>query len=443
LHDFLEEMQQLERNGLEVGSARFSVSIHSYVCDAPARAFLKCVKSYSGYYGCERCIQSGMWADKMTFPETVATLRTDQDFKDMTQEEHHLGTSPLAGLSAGLVSHFVLDYMHLVCLGVTRRLITTWIKGPLSTRLPTRSVIHISERLLRLRSAIPCEFARKPRALCEIDRWKATEFRQFLLYTGVVVLRGILMPSVYNNFLILSVAIRCLCSSELYSSHCDYAQQLLLSFVTHACELYGEGFIVYNVHALVHIANDVSKFGPLDRISAFPFENSLRKLKMLVRKSHLPLQQLVMRVTEQQQQGGQTTATIKLDGVSCHKPHCNGPVPRLYESAVQYSVYKSRSCVIKLTTNNNCILTKNGEVGRVQNILKINSDIFFAYRKFGKIQNCFEYPMQSREIDIFVVSRLQQELLICSLQEMSCKCVCLPDEGGQVFTIVPLLHNDQ
>lgn len=92
-----------------------------------------------------------------------------------------------------MVSQFPLDYMHLVCLGVMKR------------RLGSRVIDDISQHLLNLKSHIPSEFARKPRSLKEIDRWKATEFRQFLLYTGPVVLAEILHPNMYKNFLLLSV----------------------------------------------------------------------------------------------------------------------------------------------------------------------------------------------------------------------------------------------
>ena len=50
--------------------------------------------------------------------------------------------------------------------------------------------------------------------------------------------------------------------------------------------------LVYNVHGLVQLAEDASRFGCLDNISAFPFENFLGKLKRMVRKPSFPLEQV-------------------------------------------------------------------------------------------------------------------------------------------------------
>ena len=81
-----------------------------------------------------------------------------------------------------------IDYMHLVCLGVVRRLMLAWLKGPLICRLPANSVREISEISAKFRSYMPSEFCRRPRSLSDIDRFKATEFPQILLYTGVVAI---------------------------------------------------------------------------------------------------------------------------------------------------------------------------------------------------------------------------------------------------------------
>ena len=131
----------------------------------------------------------------MTFPEVNAALRTDQSFSQMLDEDHHLGHSPFCDIQLGMVTQFPIDYMHLVCLGVMKRILIMWIKGPLQCRLGSRDIGEISNQVIGLKDFILCEFARKLRSLKDIDRWKATEFRQFLLYTGPVVLSQILHPN--------------------------------------------------------------------------------------------------------------------------------------------------------------------------------------------------------------------------------------------------------
>ena len=55
-----------------------------------------------------------------------------------------------------------------------------------------------SEKLLELKPFVHCTFSRKPRSLMDVDRWKATEFRQFLLYRGKIALkRGLICMNTF------------------------------------------------------------------------------------------------------------------------------------------------------------------------------------------------------------------------------------------------------
>lgn len=146
------------------------------MCDAPARAYVKNVKSHNGYSGCD---QEGVWRNKMTYPETNVRLRTDSSYCDLIDEEHHLKQtlSPLTGI-VKMVSSFPIDYMHLCCLGLIRKLLNMWLKGNLATRLPSQTVNSVSSKLLVLHSHTPVEFNRKPRGLNELDRWIATELEK-------------------------------------------------------------------------------------------------------------------------------------------------------------------------------------------------------------------------------------------------------------------------
>ena len=125
----------------------------------------------------------------------------DEDFSRRTDEGHHVDSCPHDPLPIGFVSKFGLDYMHFVCLGVMRRSLLYWKGpvGPLHVRLGRKAVGEISTRLMFLAAYIPIEFARKPRSLDDLNRWKATEFCEFLLYSGVSALRTLLPNRLYMN----------------------------------------------------------------------------------------------------------------------------------------------------------------------------------------------------------------------------------------------------
>ncbi|XP_045025186.1 uncharacterized protein LOC123469909 [Daphnia magna] len=227
-----------------------------------------------------------------------APLRTDATFRSQRQDEHHTGRSILEQLPIDMVATFPLDYMHLCCLGVMRKLLWQWIKGPLSCRLSQTQKNTISSFLIFLASYIPSEFSRKSRSLAELARWKATELREFLLYTGPIVLKNVLPKRLYEHFLLFHVAVKLLVAQHFCKEFNDYAKQLLVLFVTEAKEIYGKEFLSYNVHNLIHLADDVRHFGNLDSFSAFAFENYLQDIKHLLRKHNQPLAQVIRRLDE-------------------------------------------------------------------------------------------------------------------------------------------------
>ena len=86
----------------------------------------------------KKCTHKRVYDGRMTFPETDAPLTTDVTFDEMVDDNHHNAPNPLQPLGIGMVSMFPLDYMHLICLGVMKRLLWLWTKGPyLQIRLGT------------------------------------------------------------------------------------------------------------------------------------------------------------------------------------------------------------------------------------------------------------------------------------------------------------------
>lgn len=123
------------------------------------------------------------------------------------------------------------------------------------------------------------EFVRKPRHMTEMERWKGTELRQFLLYTGPIVLLNVLPKHMYMHFLALSVAIRILSGEKWCQTLNQYAHELLTWFVTEYKKIYGDHNVIYNVHNLIHLASDVKNFGSLESFSCFKYESYLGKIK--------------------------------------------------------------------------------------------------------------------------------------------------------------------
>lgn len=439
LEGFIQEYETLQRLGIHHEGRIYKVVIKSFVCDTPARAFVKRIKSHSGYSSCEKCTPEGVYDGKMTFPETNAPLRTDESFEKQEDMAHHIRESPLSKI-VSMVSCFPIDYMHLVCLGVMRRLLILLMKGPLTIRLGLQVQTEISSALIQLAKHIPREFSRKPRSLSELDRWKATEFRLFLVYTGMVVLKGKVAGEIYN-FLLLSVGVSILLNPVLCKSLTDCAHQLLVHFVQHFSQIYGTNQVAYNVHNLVHLAEDVKLHGPLDAISAFPYENFLKSLKRLVRKRTLPLEQIILRLREQSNFANMREESSADGKLSVKGKHSNGPLPTrtLLEICSQHNEVIMRAFCITTNTGNNCVAIKS-KICLVRNILDCKHGLFIVYQVFRVNKPFSTYPLDETRLQINEVSSLENSLGVDSVHVIQMKCVLLPYRNAHVA--IPVLHTN-
>lgn len=391
LKPFIDECMEINRLGVNLLGKRIRIFIRCVVADAPARAFLKCVVPYNHYDGCERCCDKGKYKGRVIFTRTDAERRTDAGFKNQINSNHHCGTSPLLDLNVGLVSSVVLDYMHLVCLGVTRKLMNCWFKGPSIYKVAPRVTSLVSDRLIELRKYVPSEFNRKPRSLSELDTWKATEFRTFLLYLGPFVLKKVLDDKKYEHFLKLSTAIRILLSNN--SEWYPFANDLLVSFVEETSCLYSSEFLVYNVHSLVHLTDDAVKYGSLDSISAFKFENYMQTLKSMVRSHCNELSQVVRRVYEKE---------ILRDSLDCQVSH--------------FTIRNLNK------PGDNCFMLTGGRIVR---IARIESD-FVYFNRFRMKSDVDWVIIESSRLCIFKVSCLKNSEEQCTIGEIVKKVMLLP-----------------
>jgi hypothetical protein len=413
LKQTISELKHLEELGIDIRGKLYKVRLRCVIADAPARSYLKLCPLFNGYNGCERCRDKGTWLGRVVFLNLNSRLRKDSECQSVSLQER----SPFCSLKFGLVSQFPLDYMHLVCLGVMRKFLFAWTKGKIPHKLSQRQITEVSSSLVDLVPHIPSEFCRKPRSLREIDHFKATEYRTFLLYTGPLVLREFLPQEKYEHFLILSSAIHILISPRSNLEWISFSEKLLYKFVSDTSRLYSKEFLIYNLHSLIHLANDVRQFGPLDNISAFKFENYMQTLKKMTRSSNHKLEQVANRLAETMKSG-----YVKVNpSVNCK----SGGLA----SSVGY---------IGTNTGDNCFFTDQGEV-----VIAISIDITsktICVKRFRKQFSVPMYPFDSKKIGIISVSELSNSTVNVDSSRLSRKCVLLPDKNN-TFLCIPLIHS--
>lgn len=296
-HKFMERfvndvLQVIQNGGVSINDRKISLRIRCFIADASARALILNHRGHTSSTPCSKCKVDGFRAsNRMVFNEFDSPLRTDFEYKMCIDTEHHNGESPLSVLPMGLVSNVSFEYMHLVLLEVTKKLIIAWLEGKYAvSKLSGRQINIISTRLISSSVYCPREFSRRCRDIVEYKTYKATEFRTFLIYTGPSVLCNVVTQNVYIHFLLLSCGIRILMSDISSDEDILFAEKALRKFVILSENLYGIEFMSYNLHGLLHLANDVKLLGKLDSFSAFDFENYMPEFRNFIRKPHLPLQ---------------------------------------------------------------------------------------------------------------------------------------------------------
>lgn len=352
-----------------------------------------------------------------------------------------------------MVGVFAIDPMHCVYLGVMRKQLISLISGPLSVRIHYAIVQRLNDNLTSISINIPAEFSRKPRSLNYVKRWKATEFRQFLLYTGPVVLENCLRKRVFYNFLALHAAIRIFASPTFHLSLNRIAHDYIILFLKECEQLYGAIHITQNFHLLSHLASCVQQFGPLEEFSAFPFENCLGIIKRKLRSGNKPLSQIVRRMAEEDAIGSTSTACItnfahSNESFLFFNSHSSGPttIEHGQQNSRQYKSVILKNAKITCKSPNNTIILKNGTVVSASNFIKAyNGSAWVLGYAFQEKTDLYDYPLKSSILNIHKVQTLSGDLKSWNLEDIECKAVCLkiPSEDMVVaqFAVFPLLQH--
>ncbi|EZA62825.1 hypothetical protein X777_01855, partial [Ooceraea biroi] len=81
LGEYVNEVENLLNNGYIFNNKKYPFQIRHYICDAPARSFIKCCIGHCGYASCEKCTVIDEWIDdRVTYTDLDEIPRTDYSF---------------------------------------------------------------------------------------------------------------------------------------------------------------------------------------------------------------------------------------------------------------------------------------------------------------------------------------------------------------------------
>lgn len=391
----------------------------------------------------------------MVFPQIDAPLRTDADFRSRLYEGHHKSVSLLEEIHGlDMVNDFPTgDGLHLIDLGITKRFLNGWKSGTLNNNNAKWSAAQIQKVSSFLEGCkLPREIRRPARSLDHLARWKGTEFRSFLLYLIPVVLKNFFeSDEIIDHFLNFYCAIQICSRHDQPSENYAVARNLINDFLEGVKVLYGTHLFSSNMHNLVHLIDDVERFGSLDSFDAYPFESKLYILKKLIRSGNLPLPQVARRIIEMQSNSscqnviGSDKPTLKKKcTISDDSDIALRSFMQNNESDVYSFINLNNFCLDAGSDSNRWILTPTFEVVAVKYIIHniSNNTIQLFGNPVLDLMDFFIKPIVSSSLFIYGSNLnfkppqfYDLSLIKCKMVKIDCKSSKLPKS---VF--IPLIH---
>ncbi|XP_051173360.1 uncharacterized protein LOC127289463 isoform X2 [Leptopilina boulardi] len=218
---FVQEVLEIQGEGvINVRNRQIPLHVRRFIADAPARAFSLNHYGHMSTNPCLKCKVEGDHCTEVGFERTMVflgvdhPLRNDEDYANVLDEDHQKGRTPLADIIR-LVTDVPFERMHLVYLGAVKKILSAKIDGQFGHRsLQARLLNILDSRMIQLKMYCPSEFNRRPNEISAFKNFKATEYRQFLLYTSPAVLQNVFSDEYYTHFMMLNCNIHLLVSEE-------------------------------------------------------------------------------------------------------------------------------------------------------------------------------------------------------------------------------------
>ena len=258
--------------------------------DLPAKAKMLNMNQFNGFYGCHYCTAEGKTIDRthsyypyeqpwqIREPEVNDIYVQKATFLKLSEKENNFGVKGTSAFST-LVSNLPLtapnDYMHCVLIGVFPETLKFCLRQMKSDKRKIES--ERVELLQCPREMIA--YSRRIRPPNEIGHFKANEYFNWLLYISPFFFLDNIDTKLYNHLMRLVVGVRLLLESSEKES-VNLAEEHLQIFCEEIFKIRGDGKSeTINVHSLLHLPDQVRRFGTLRCFSGMAFEAANKTFK--------------------------------------------------------------------------------------------------------------------------------------------------------------------
>lgn len=131
-------------------------------------------------------------------------------------------------------------------------------------------------------------------AIDELNIWKASELRSFLLYYSLVCLKRLIPSKYLKHWFLFVYSMTIFLKEKFYDYEFEKAQAALIKFVDNITLVYPGSYSLYtfNTHLLLHMPKAIKDFGGLWASSTFPFEHFNGVLTQLIKGTRSVPQQI-------------------------------------------------------------------------------------------------------------------------------------------------------
>lgn len=186
--------------------------------------------------------------------------------------------------------------MHNSLLGVMKYITSRWFDSKYHKEpfYIGRQVTKVDAKFLSIRP--PSNTSQKSMPISKRSEWKASDWKNFLLYSMYPALQGVLPQKYLDHITIYSEAIFILLGDAINREEINFIEKRLDTFLQKFEKIYGKISMTHNMHLTQHLCHSVRMSGPLWATSNFPFESKNGSLQRKVYGTTDVVKQLAVKI---------------------------------------------------------------------------------------------------------------------------------------------------